>query len=452
MVYIINHLPQNISGSSTSGEKPVYFYKEEMDQTQVKELSIDQKMIFSRITHSCTYSYTTDHPGNPLPLSIIVGGGVATFFYPDDQGNIVAKPVNWNAEVNLTNGLQFANIGLHVFIQQEQYFYSCDLSQPNATITRREDIYNTTDGTSSGTACSNCMLGILFDHYLVSMGGTQRGIRFFYSYEEEGVFKIQFANIFNGTNQPYGYGTCLVIAKDKIFGGLTTYSGSNGYNVLYHCTENTQEHTIAVAGLIQPLFNEKSFLSAEHGTKHLLILWKGQMVLMDSSTGTTLLSNEIIVYKGSGRELSLTSTTTSNYTLSFALSSNTYYYYYYSSESTTASVIKGVLSIQDDQVTRSKQTLYTLGINSVFCKIPGMNAYYYDADKTQDTTKPILGFSYDPTASLFLPPGSSINYVTVKDHHITFPKSGEPITLQISSNAMNYTLFQDRGDGTGGML
>ena len=81
-----------------------------------------------------------------------------------------------------------------------------------------------------------------------------------------------------------------------------------------------------------------------------------------------------------------------------------------------------------------------------------MNAYYYDGDKTQDTTKPIIGFSYDPTASLFLPPGSSINHVTVKDHHITFPKSGEPITLQISANAMNYTLFQDRGDGTGGML
>ena len=449
MVYIINHLPQNISGSSTSGEKPVYFYKEEMDQTQVKEISIDQKMIFSRITHRCEHSYTTDHPGNPLPLSIIVGGGVATFFYPDAQGNIVAKPVTWNEEVNLTYGLQFANIGLHVFIQQDQYFYSCDLSQPNATITRREDIYNTTNGMSSGTTCSDCMLGVLFDHYLVSMGGTQKGIRFFYSYEEEGVFKIQFANIFNGTNQPYGYGTCLVIAKDKIFGGFTTYSSSTGYNVLYHCTEDTQGHTVSVSGLISPILSEGSFPTADNGTKNLLILWKGQMVLMYSDSSSTLFSNKMVVYKGSGRQISITGSGAPGYTLSFALSSEIFYYYYGGSSQT---VTKGTISIQDEKVTSTTQTLYTLGTNSIFCKIPGMNAYYYDGDKTQDTTKPIIGFSYDPTASLFLPPGSVINHVTVQDHSITFPKSGEPITLQISANAMNFTLFQDRGDGTGGML
>lgn len=447
MVYIINHLPQSISGSSTSGEQPVYYYKEERDQTKVEEITLDQKMIFSTITHTCMYSYTTDHPGNPLPLSIIVGGGVATFFYPDENGSILAKQVTWNTEINLINGLQFANLGLLVFIQQEQYFYSCDLRQPNPVITRREDIYNTTNGTSSGTACSNCMLGVLFDHYLVSMGGTQKGIRFFYSYEEEGVFHIQFANIFNGTNSPNGYGTCLVIAKNQIFGGFTAYSGSTGYNVVYHCTEDIQGHTIAVAGLIHPILDEKSFPTTDYGTKHLLIFWKGQMVCMYSTSSTSLIYNRMIVYKGSGRQI-LTNNV-QDHTLSFALSSDTYYYYRGGSNPT---VIKGILSIQDEKVAGSEQNLYNLGTNSVFCKIPGMNAYYYDGDKTQDTTKPILGFSYDPTASLFLPPGSSINHVTVKDHHITFPKSGEPITLQISANAMNYTLFQDRGDGTGGML
>ena len=450
MVYIINQLPQNISGSSTSGEQPVYFYKEEIDQTQVQEISLNQKMIFSTITHTCSYSYTTDHPGNPLPISIIVGGGVATFFYPEDSGTITLKQVNWNSEISLNNGLQFANIGLLVFIQQEQYFYSCDLSQTTPTITRREDIYNTTDGTSSGTVCSNCMLGVLFDHYLVSMGGSQRGIRFFYSYEEGGVLKIRFANIYNGGNQPYGYGTCVVIAKDTIFGGFTTYSGNTGYNVLYHCTEDTQGHTIAVSGLIHPILDNKNFPTADNGTKHLLIVWKGKMCCMYTSTSTSTINYKLVSYQGSGRQITLTGSTTAlGYRLSFALASNTYYYY---NGGNTPTITKGILSIQEEQVMSTEQNLYTLSTNSVFCKIPGMSAYYYDGDKTQDTSQPILGFSYDPTASLFLPTGSAINHIPVQDHHITFPKSGEPITLQISSNALNFHLLQDRGDGTGGML
>lgn len=452
MVYIINNLPQNIGGSSSSGEQSVYFYKEEIDQTKVQEITLDQKMIYSRITHPCSYSYTTDHPGNPLPISIIVGGGKATFFYPDDDGNILSKEVTWNQEITLVGGLQFANIGLQVFIAREKYFYSCDLSKDTPTITRREDIYNTENGTSGGTSCSGCTLGVLFDHYLVSMGGSGNGLRFFYSYEEGEEFKIRFANLVQGSNFPTKYGTCLVIAKDKIFGGYTAYSRSTGYNAIYYCTENTSEHTISAIYLLHPILNGDSFPYADYDYTHLMILWKGGMVIMYTSSDTTISYRKTIVYHGSGTQETITGTGGSapGMTLSFALSSDTYYYFL--GGTSNPKVVQGKISIENGNVRSSENTRHTLNTNSVFCKIPGMNAYYYDGEKTQETTQPILVFSYDPTASLFLSPGSSINHVTVQDHRITFPKSGNPITLQISANAMNFTLFQDRGDGTGGML
>lgn len=448
MVYVINQLPQNISGTSTSGDQPVYFYKEQLDQTQVQEITLNQKWIFSSIDHACHYSYSTDHPGNPLPISIIVGGGKATFFYLDAQQGIVSKQANWIEAIPLSNGLQFANIGLIVFIQYGKYFYSCDLSQENVVISQRTDIYNTVNGTESGTSCENCMLGILFEKYLASMGGTQRGIRFFYSYEEENTFKIKFANYYNTGNRPYGYGTCLVIAINQILGGLTYYSRSTGYNVLYICTEDIQNHTISVEGLLQTLqSSSSSSLSADDGTKRRMVVWNGQLVYYARESSTGIASSEIYAYKGSYFERMGNSY---NYGLCFALSSKEFYLYF--GYSTNPTVYRGTIQISGDDLTGNLSLLYTLDANSIFCKIPGMNAYYYDGDKTNNATKPIIRTSYDPYATLFISPGSNINGVAVKEHGVTFPKSGDPITIQVSANAINFHLLQDRGNGTGGML
>lgn len=447
MVYVINQLPQNISGTSTSGDQPVYFYKEQLDQTQVQEITLDQKWIFSSIDHACHYSYSTDHPGNPLPISIIVGGGKATFFYLDAQQGIVSKQANWIEAIPLSNDLQFANIGLIVFIQYGKYFYSCDLSQENVVISQRTDIYNTIDGTENSTSCENCMLGIIFERYLASMGGTQRGIRFFYSYEEENTFKIKFANYYNTGNRPYGLGTCLVIAKNKIFGGLTTYSGNTGYNVLYFCEEDTQNHVIAVNGLINTVLDNKSSLPSEKTTKQLLIIWDQQLQYMVNGSGT-LTSYDLFAYNGAGIQKNRSGTF--SYRLSFALSSTQFYYY--NGGTTTRTVSIGEITISNESVDGTISTLYTLDTNSLFCKIPGMNAYYYDGDKTNNATKPIIRTSYDPYATLFISPGSNINGIAVKEHGVTFPKSGDPLTIQVSANAINFHLLQDRGNGTGGML
>ena len=446
MVYILNNLPQNLSGTTTSGNNRVFFSVNpnyEQSNVAYQHFTYPTKKIFSTsIDFEQTYSFSIeDHPGNPLPMSAVASTtGEIIFFYMDIEQGYQAVKVTYPNGITPHEEDHFANIGkmvFAIFYNDQKYFYSCNLLNEH-TFIRRTDAFNTNDGTESGSIREYAELGILFNYCLVSMGGKNGYLVFYYWDSEQNL--LTYKNSYTETSYtPYGVGSCKVIQKDEIFGAGCTYrsGGSDLFNIRYLCTENT-DHTISVIPFPHLMMKQDKTIIRQGYTS--------------DRSNCSIYNGKLQAIFGFGNEQ----------TSVFDIFGKKGTYFWTSAERNYVQMTFPILeelvvvfenrtlllySIGVNSITNTT-TLLTMSNHSVVCKLPGIPGVYYDADRTNEAEKPKITLGYLRGYHYYLPEGSMINQELIQPYGSeNWALTNQSLTIQLSENALTKKIYSNLGNG-----
>lgn len=448
MVYILNQLPQNISGTSISNNNMYYCTNscvELGNKSSFKyNLSKNYKsMISENVDISQTYSFSIeDHEGNEIPMSAIADTvGNIIFFYMDIQRGYLSVKITYPTGVTPNSGDRFANIGMNVFAvfqNQPKNFYYCNL-QNSKVFTQITNVYNTVDGTSSGTTRKGGQIGILFGHTLVSMGGDTGYISFFYCDTSTPTPTLTYKN--NYSNKywaPWGCGVCKVIDSITIFGAGATYNSDHFCNVIYTCSEDSS-HSVNVTCYVSYINDKDGNIIDDGGVKShptvgdfSLYNKKLQALLLGTITGVSAtevygINNTFVKYNFECFPIQFATSMTHN---KFCYYQNRTIHY---------------VTINDD-FTISTLTA-NITDNSVCMKLPGLPGFYYDQDKTDTNENVYAWIGYMPYYQYYLPRGSIVNEKVIEEYGSTGVPSRTKIKIQHSSNNFTKLVHSDLGNG-----
>lgn len=461
MVHIVNRLPKAVGGEISSENNNLYFTKDAnwLGEYEYKVFENLPKLRILKGRFGRHVASINDDGFHNYPITIFYDDiGLGTYYcyyYNHEIHDFIFVVLKFPTEVQLNTLYdQFCAVDKNLFVilyndSKSIYYASLPKNHNLITLTKLENIFNTTNGKIDGTEIKKpSILNILNNHLLFfgSLGSSENNLFRHYYWSEETKSLSYIGNYKNSENSPYKEtGYFQQLSNSDILGINCNYTSNSGYNIYYHIIEK-EDHTFSYNFHESYIFNNFSTTNCMYratSDKNGAWFWKNQLRMVSYNSNNTYHTH----FSLNGTSFYESSFDYTNPSLIMGL--NDYQFLYIPRKINKEYLSTKLILSTIGNNTLNTNELQTFSDHMLLLKIPGVPIIYCDTYSEDEHSNIYYYCSLIKGFPMLLTSGSTLNGQEITSTHLSFPKSGSSLKIHLNTGGLNGHIYSQRNDDEG---